>query len=405
MLEAIKHQIQTISKELEETLWEVAAFIHEHPEIGLEEFLAVERLTDLLETHGFTIERGIAGLETAFRASYELDGITRPTIAFIAEYDALPEIGHACGHNLIATISAGAGIVLSKLSKELQGRILVLGTPAEEGIGGKIPMVRRGTFDEIDAAMMVHPGDKDVKRRWNLAACMVDIEFRGKAAHAASEPHEGVNALDAMIHLFHTIGLLRQQVTADVRIHGIITHGGTAANVIPEYTRAQFIVRAAELSRMYAVLDQFNNCVKGAALVTGTQETIHINTERLYEPLLTNNVLMECYADNMRLLGVEVEEQSPFELGGSSDIGNVSQVVPAIHPTGSIVDGGQQLTCHSREFTIAAKTARAKLGMLRGIQALAMCGADLLGNPAVLEAVKHEFQQTSARRTSFPNTP
>ncbi len=398
MLNVIKQQIQDETQKIENAMWDVAVFIHEHPELGLKEFQAVEKLTELLETHGFTIERGIAGLETAFRASYLLRGKTSPTIAFLAEYDALPEIGHACGHNLIGTISVGAGIVLSKMDDTLQGRIVVLGTPAEESIGGKIPMVRQGIFDEIDAVMMVHPASKDVKRKWNLAALMVNIEFRGKPAHAASKPHEGVNALDAMIQLFNNVGLLRQQVTDDVRIHGIITHGGTAANIIPEYTRAKFVVRATELSRTYAVLEKFKNCVKGAALATGTTENIDVKADSVYEPLMTNNILMELYAENMRLLGVNVEEQSLSELGGSSDIGNVTQVVPAIHPSLKITKDGQEITGHSHEFAQAAKSEHAKLGMIRGIQALAMCGADLLGNPDTLKATKEEFRQNTAKK-------
>jgi len=401
MLEAIKQQIQNEAKRLEDEMWDVAVFIHEHPELGLEEFQAVKKLSGLLEAHGFTVERGITGLETAFRASYRLNRKASPTIAFLAEYDALPDIGHGCGHNLIGAMSVGAGIVLSKMKDGLQGRVVVLGTPAEEGLGGKITMVRQGVFDDIDAALMVHPGSRDIKRKWNLAALTVSVEFRGKASHAASNPYEGINALDAMLQLFNNIGLLRQQVTDDVRIHGIITHGGTATNIIPDYTRGRFVVRASELSRTYVVLEKFKTCVKGAALATGATENIEVETDSIYEPLMTNDVIMELYAENMRLLGVEVEEQSRLELGGSSDIGNVTQVVPAIHPTGSIVEKGQELVGHSREFAQASKSKRAKLGMIRGIQALAMCVADLLGNPDTLKAAKKEFRRNAAKNNEI----
>ena len=204
MLETIKSQLQKEVKKIEQEMWEAAVFIHEHPELGSEEFRAVEKLTGLLKAHGFTVERGIAGLETAFRATYILNGKTSPTIAYLAEYDALPEVGHACGHNLIGAMSAGAGIALSKIQDEfLQGRIVVLGTPDEEGGGGKISMVKQDVFGDIDAAMMVHPGSKDVKRKRNLAAFPVYVEFRGKPAHAASKPFQGINALDAMIQLFN----------------------------------------------------------------------------------------------------------------------------------------------------------------------------------------------------------
>jgi amidohydrolase len=398
MLGKIKQRIQKEAERLEREMWETALFIHEHPELGSEEFQAVEKLTGLLETHGFAVEREVAGLKTAFRATYALDGSTSPTIAYLAEYDALPEIGHACGHNLIAVMSAGAGILLSKLGDGLKGRIVVLGTPDEEGGGGKISMIKEGIFHGIDAAMMVHPGGSgNIKRKRNLAAFPAVVEFRGKPAHAASKPHEGVNALDAMISLFNNIAQLRQQLKEDVRIHGIITHGGAASNIIPEYTRGEFAVRASELNRTHEVLEKFQNCVKAAALATGATETIRIDFEKAYEPLMTNNVLMDCYGANIKLLGVEIEEQLPSEFGGSSDMGNVSQVVPAIHPTGGIAEPGHEIAGHSREFAEASKSAHAKTAMMLGMQALAMCGVDLLGNADTLRAVKEEFQQSTRK--------
>ncbi len=396
MLKLIKQQIQEEAQKIGQEMWETALFIHEHPELGTEEFQAAAKLTELLETHGFIVERGITGWKTAFRATYRIDAKNSPTVAYIAEYDALPEIGHACGHNLIAAMSLGAGIVLSKIQNALPGRIIVLGTPDEEGGGGKISMVKHGIFDDIDAAMMIHPGSKHLKRKRNLALFPVLVEFHGKPAHAASKPFKGINALDAMIQLFNSIGLLRQQLADDVRIHGIITHGGIAANIIPEYSRAKFLVRASELSRAYDVLEKFKNCVRGAASATGAKENIQVD-ETIYEALMTNNVLMDVYAENMKLLGVKVQEQPPSEFGGSSDIGNVSQVLPTIHPTTKITAPGQEIHAHSREFTLAARSEQAKTSMMLGIQALAMCGADLLGNPEILKAVKEEFQKNGAR--------
>lgn len=393
MLDAIKQEIQQEVCKIEDDLWNTAIFIHEHPELGTQEFQAVEKLTGLLAQHGFTIEREIAGMKTAFRATYSLNGAATPTIAYLAEYDALPEVGHACGHNLIGVMSVGAGIALSKIRNGLSGRIVVLGTPDEEGGGGKIAMVKQHVFDDIDAAMMIHPGSKNVKRKWNLAAFSVFVEFFGKPAHAAAKPFDGINALDAMIQLFVNVGLLRQQLTDDVRIHGIITHGGVAANIIPEYTRAKFVVRASELARTCQVVEKFKNCVRAAALATGATERIHLDEDRIYEPLLPNDTLIELYAQNMKRVGIDVEEQSPVELGGSSDIGNVSQVTPAIHPSLSIVSPGVDIPGHSREFAIAAKSEQAKIAMTKGIQALALCGSDLLGNIELLNAAKAEFQQ------------
>ncbi len=398
MLDAIKQEIQQEVGKIEDDLWNTAVFIHEHPETGLQEFQAVEKLTGLLEQHGFTVEREIAGMKTAFRATYSLRGGSTPTVAYLAEYDALPQVGHACGHNLIGVMSVGAGIALSKIRNGLSGRIVVLGTPDEEGGGGKIAMVKQHLFDDIDVAMMVHPGSKNVKRKWNLAAFSVFVEFFGKPAHAAAKPFEGINALDAMIQLFVNVGLLRQQLTDDVRIHGIITHGGVAANIIPEYTRAKFVVRASELARTYQVVEKFENCVRAAALATGAKERIHLDENSIYEPLLPNNTLIELYAHNMKCLGVNVEEQSPVELGGSSDIGNVSQVTPAIHPSLSIVSSEVDIPGHSHEFALAAKSELAKIAMIKGTQALAMCGSDLLGNLEILHAVQEEFRQRAIKK-------
>ncbi len=395
MLETITQQIQEEARKIEQEMWDIAIFLHEHPESGSEEFQAVAKLTGILEAYNFTIEKNIANLKTAFRATYTLHNTSSPAIAYIAEYDALPEIGHACGHNVIAAMSVGAGIVLSKI-EALQGQIMVIGTPDEERRGGKIPLVHHGIFDRVDAAMMVHPGNRHVKRKHNLAAFTIIVEFHGKPSHAAGVPFEGINALDAMIQLFNSVGLLRQQLTDDVRIHGIITHGGIASNIIPDYTRAEFLVRASELDRSYQVVEKFKNCVKGAALATGTKESIKVE-DTVYEPLMTNNVLMESYAGHMKTLGIEVEEQSPSNFGGSSDIGNVSQVVPAIHPSIQITEPGQEVPGHSQEFTLAAKSECARTAMLLGIQALAMCGADLLGKPETLNAVKQAFRKTSTK--------
>lgn len=395
--ETIKQDIQKEALHIEQDMWDAALFMHEHPELGRQEFLACDRLTSSLAEHGFQVEKGLAGLDTAFRAEYSFDGQDSPSIAYLAEYDALPEMGHACGHNLIGAMSVGAGIALSKIRDGLKGRIVVLGTPDEEGGGGKISLINHGAFQDIDAAMMIHPGARDIKRKWNLAAFSVLVEFRGKPAHAAATPADGINALDAMIQLFNSVGLLRQQLTSDVRIHGIITQGGTAANIIPDFTSAKFLIRASELNRTYDVLEKFKQCVRGAALATGATEQVTVDLENKYEPLMTSNLLMDLYAENMGLLGVQVEEQPFSELGGSSDIGNVSQVVPAIHPTGRIFPPGKEAPGHSHEFALAAKSDQARLAMLQGIQALAMCGVDLLGKPTILQAVKDEFQASTSK--------
>jgi amidohydrolase len=231
----------------------LARRIHAHPETAFNEHQAAAWLTETLARHGFVVERGIAGLETAFRA--EIRGVRPgPTVAILAEYDALPELGHACGHNLIACAAVGAGIGLAAVRDALPGTVLVLGTPAEEGGGGKVIMLQRGAFAGVDAAMMFHPAGYTVAERPSLASYRLTVRFAGKAAHAAAAPYEGVNALDALIQTFTAVGLLRQQLRDDARVHGIITYGGAAPNIIPDRAEAVFTCRAADAAYARDVL-------------------------------------------------------------------------------------------------------------------------------------------------------
>ncbi|MCG8641744.1 MAG: M20 family metallopeptidase [Desulfobacterales bacterium] len=394
MFSQIKQQITEQATKHEQTIWDSAVYIHENPELGLAEYKASTYLTDLLEEHGFVVERGAAGLETAFHATFALNADPSPCVAFIAEYDALPELGHACGHNLIGAAGVGAAIVLSKI-KALKGRIVVLGTPAEETVGGKIPFVKKGYLTDVDAAMMVHPSERHEVRGQSRSCIAVNVEFRGRPAHAAGRPHDGINALDAMIQLFTNIGLLRQQLHDDVRIHGFISHGGAASNIIPDYTRAEFLVRAMNSERTYDTLERFKNCVRAAALATGASETIIPDLAHVFEPLKTNSVIMERYIQNMKGLGVMVQPQDPLRVGGSTDMGNISQAVPGIHPRLGIAEPDQKLVGHSPEFTTAARSEQARVALSQGVTALALCGADLLSDPEILSAAKAEFEKTT----------
>ncbi len=394
MLTQTRQKILAEVKKQEQTIWDIAVYIHENPELGLAEHKASAYLTDLLESHGFTVERGAAGLDTAFHATCTLNSKPSPCVAFMAEYDALPELGHACGHNLIAAAGVGTAMVLTKIDS-LKGRIVVLGTPAEESFGGKIPFVKKGYLADVDAAMMVHPSELHEVRGQSRSCVGSIVEFQGRPAHVAGRPHDGINALDAMIQLFNNIGLLRQQLHDDVRIHGYITHGGVAANIIPEYTRAKFLVRASTNKRTFDTLEKFKNCVRAAALATGATETITLGQEHMYEPLKSNSVIMGRYIQNMEQMGVTVRPQDPLQFGGSTDMGNISQAVPAIHPRLGIAEPGQALPGHSHEFAAAAISERARVALAQGVTALAMCGAELLVNPELMAAAKAEFEEST----------
>jgi amidohydrolase len=268
-------------------------------------------------------------VETAFRGTIERG--SGPTLAIMCEYDALPGIGHACGHNVIATSGAGAGAALAAVRDRLPaGRILVVGTPAEEGGGGKVRLIRAGVFEGVDAAMMVHGWDRWISHQDLLGIVRVGFEFTGKAAHASADPWEGVNALDAVIQTFNNVSMLRQQVRPDTRIHGIVTNGGAAPNIIPEFAAATFYVRAPRLDEMWALHKRVIACAEGAARATGTTLKV-VENENAYEPMKRNQTLLDVYRANLAPLGA-VESPQLADRLGSSDVGNVSQVLPTIQP-------------------------------------------------------------------------
>ncbi|MCG8336747.1 MAG: M20 family metallopeptidase [Proteobacteria bacterium] len=390
MLDNIRKELISKSDQLESVFWESAMFLHDNPEISTQEFKACRHLSDVLGKYGFQVEKGVAGMETAFIGKKQLGESIRPTIAFMAEYDALPELGHACGHNLIGAAAIGAAITLASINS-LEGQVVVLGTPAEETVGGKIPFVKQGFFNSIDAALMAHPGEKTLIKEKNRACIFVEVEFKGRPSHAAGKPFKGLNALDAVVSLFTNVGLLRQQLPDDVRIHGIITHGGVATNVIPEYTRAEFLVRSTTIKDTLDTLEKFKNCIKASAMATGTTETIKVDMENMFEPIKSNSTLISLFKKHTKHLGGVVHEWNPEQIGGSSDIGNVSQVVPAIHPHFGIVAEEKSLISHTQEFAEAAKSDQARKALSNVIKSLAMCGADLMTDPEILNAVKSEF--------------
>jgi amidohydrolase len=385
-MSAVKDLIEQAVDRLADELDALSRQIHDHPELAYQEVKAAAWLGDFLAKHGFKVERGVAGVETAFRGTLETG--TGPTIAILCEYDALPGIGHACGHNVIATAGAGAGAALAAVRDQLPaGRIQVIGTPAEEGGGGKVRLIQGGVFKTVDVAMMIHGFDRWILHQDLLGIVRVGFEFRGKAAHASADPWEGVNALDAVIQTFNNVSMLRQQVRPDARIHGIVTQGGAAPNIIPEIAAATFYVRAPRLDHMWELHRRVVACAEGAATATGCSLRV-IDLEAPYEPLKRNDTLLGVFRANMTRVGAD-ESPAPDRLG-SSDIGNVSQVIPAIQPMVQIAPPGTPI--HSRAFEQAAVTPLARRGMCQAAKTMAMSTLDLLTDPSLVARARAEFE-------------
>jgi len=385
---AIEELKASVIKEVEahhDQLRDLSLKIHSTPELGFHEVKAVGWLTQYLEKNGFSIERGICGLPTAFAGSY---GQGKPAIAIVAEYDALPKLGHACGHNLIAGSTVGAGVASKPAIDRFGGSVLVIGTPAEELYGGKAIMVERGAFNNADMAMMVHPGVYDAVTTQALACIGLDVEFFGKAAHASAQPEAGINALDAMLLSFTAINSLRQHIKDKARIHGIITDGGEAANIVPAHSAGTFIVRAEDDAYLDELRERVLNCFVGAATATGARLEYRWGKVR-YAPLRNNLALARLFRQNMQSLGRKVLLSNPTKAFGSTDMGNVSQIVPSIHPDVAIAP--KEVIAHSPEFAAAAASEQGIKGMLDTAKALAMTIVDLVANPEIVARIKQEF--------------
>ena len=385
-LTALKDRVCLELDAMRDSLGTLSRQIYENPEIGFEERKALQWVSAFLRESGFSVEPGTAGIETAFRA--EVRGQKdRPNVALLAEYDALKGLGHACGHNLICSASVGAAAALHRAAPHLPGTLTVLGTPAEEGGGGKVIMVDRGVFNGIDAAMMFHPSRDNWWVRGALAAQPLSMKFRGRPAHAAAMPERGINALNALLLTFHAIDSLRQHVPPDVRIHGIITHGGDAPNIVPAYAEAEFLVRAARRKTLDEVMIKVKRCADAGAAATGA--TVEMEEGLAYAERNNNRVLAGLFGENMRRLGIDGDEPSASGGVGSSDIGNVSMVVPAIHPYLKIVDG--DVSGHTPEFREAAGSSRGFEAMLNAAKGLAMTVLDVMYRPDALERMRREF--------------
>jgi amidohydrolase len=377
-------EVDTLAKDL----FAVSEFLYQNPEIGYQEFKACEFLTRFMEERGFKAERGTGGVRTAFLARPAQRPQGRPCVAFLAEYDALPGVGHGCGHNLIAAASVGASLALSRHLDGLAGTLALVGTPAEEGGGGKILLAEAGVFSEMDAAMMCHPGRLNRPGEEMFGRVKFKVEFFGQAAHASVSPDRGFNALDAMVAAYNNISMLRQQIRPDARIHGIITHGGDAPNIIPQYTAGLFYVRAATRPYRDEVYQKVEKCMEAAAVATGTRYKIEIG-QPTFDPIKRNLPLETAARANIEALGISLDPDDGRR--GSSDIGNLSFYLPAIHPSTAIVD--PEVPGHSQIFAEATMSPRGKDGLLKAAKLLAMTGYDYLTSAELRGKVKEAFDQ------------
>ncbi|MCJ7791359.1 MAG: M20 family metallopeptidase [Dehalococcoidia bacterium] len=383
-IEKLKLKVKGSVESQRQQLIQLSLNIHDNPELGFKEEKASAWLTSYLEDSGFHVERGIAGLATAFRAIY---GQGSPRIALLAEYDALPKIGHGCGHNIIAASAVGAAVASKSIIDRLGGSVVVLGTPGEEIFGGKIDMVKAGTFKKIDVAMMVHPDVRNMVTIQALACSSLEVEFFGRPAHAAAQPYRGINALEAMILAFTSINSLRQHIREEARVHGIITDGGEAPNIVPVHSAAVFLIRAPDDDYLAELKDKVLNCFTGASVASGARLEYRWK-DRAYAPMKNNATLAQLFDQNLESLGRHVEVfDSRFGLG-STDMGNVSQVVPSIHPT--IAIASPEVLIHTPEFASTAASEAGHEGLMDAAKAMAMTVADIL-QPGMLDKIKQEF--------------
>jgi amidohydrolase len=367
-------------------LWDVALALHGDPETAFAEHRAADRLC--AELTGFDVERGTAGMPTAFVARHGVG--TGPTVALLLEYDALPGLGHACGHNLIAAAGLGAALAVRDALPEPPGTLLVVGTPAEEGGGGKIIEVAHGVFDDVDAALMFHPGAHD----WTWAPLTAQVEltvtYRGRAAHPTGNPTEGIDALAALIQLFTTIGAVRPRLPTGAHVQGIITHGGEATNIVPDLAEGRFGLRALTTTALDALVDQVTPAAHGIAVATAT--TVDVEQVRApYAHVRRNDVLAGRFDEHIARHGITMTPPDPDVFLGSSDIGNVSVALPAIHPFVAIMDSDG--SDHTPEFAAAAGSERARTVMLAAADALGRTAVDLLTQPDLVDAAWAEFHQ------------
>lgn len=376
------------------SLRDISLNIWDHPELAYNEHKAHQIITDYLQSKGFSVEKGFK-LPTAFRAAAESKNVTEdtPTIGVMCEYDALPEIGHACGHNLIAImgLAVACGIKDVLDSGDVKGKVVVLGCPAEEGGGGKIQLMKAGAYKDMDIAMMAHPSQFNLPKPVYVAMSPVTVTFEGKASHASSAPWDGINALDAAVLCYQSVACMRQQFKPTWRVHGIFTKGGVKPNIIPEQAELLFYCRAPSSKELKVLQKKMAGCFEGAAAASGCKVKYEFDTMS-YESLVSNERLSSLYVANGEAVGIEFEND-PLKLGkqgGSTDMGNVSRVLPSIHPKYSL---DTEASNHTTEFRDIAKTQKAHDLTLLHAKALAMAAIDVYKTPDLVALMKSDFEQ------------
>ena len=389
MIAQLKQKICSIIDDMAPSLLDLSHKIHQHPELAFEEKYACQLLTKASQNAGLEVQTNAFGLPTAFAASF---GQGEKEIAILSEYDALPGIGHACGHNIIAVAGLGAALALARLGGELGGRVRYLGTPAEEKGGGKELMARQNGFDQLDAAMMVHPASINMRSVPSLCVYEVEAIYHGKSAHAAAMPWRGINALDGLITAYQTIAMLRQHIRSDERVHGIINEGGLAPNIVPEKAAGQFYIRAAHAENLFALRDRVIACFEAGAGASGAQLEL-LWGDAVYLDVKHNEPLAKAYERNAIALGLDMypPEQAPPSYI-STDMGNVSYRVPSIHPLIAIAP--PHITIHNPEFAHYAAQVNGDKAALDGAKSLAMTALDFFSDSQLQNETQKYFKQT-----------
>lgn len=387
-----RQRVLEVVDALEPQLRSLGRYIFENPEIAYEEVKAAAKVAEVMEANGFNVTKGVANLPTALLAEWK--GSDGPTVAFLSEYDALPGLGHACGHNLICTMSVGAALACKAIG--LPARVLLFGTPAEESGGGKVQMTDAGLFDGLDAVMMIHPTNYSTCGRTSLAMRGFKLKFHGKPAHASGRPEQGINALEAAVQTYTAINGLRQHLPTEVRIHGIFSHGGDAPNIVPEYAELYYYVRAFTLPVLEDAYQRAINCAQGAALATGAR--LEVEQLSTYRERIESPQLGEAFVSNLHELGVPTIDPSSIKGVGSSDIGNISHVAPTIHAYLKIAD--DEVKGHTRAFCDAAGSEYAAQVMMVGVKALALTGVDVVLKPGMLAEMRAELQSRKEKATT-----
>lgn len=388
--DGIRKEITEEATAKKEELLALSHKLHANPEESLQEEQASTWLSEYLKENGFSVVRGIAGLKTSFTASY---GTGQPKIAFVAEYDALAGLGHACGHNIIATAAVGAALAAKKAVDAYGGSIVVMGTPDEEGGAGKAFMIDDGAFTDVSAAIMVHPADYNAAIIETLACQNIEVEFFGREAHAAAHPEQGINALEALLLSYASINSLRQHIPERARIHGIITDGGRAPNIVPGHSAGVFTVRSDNEEYFAELKEKVLHCFQGAAAATGARLQYQWDKYH-YAAMMSNQSLAKHFQFNMQSLGREMPLTNPLSTFFSTDMANVSLILPAIHAMVAITTPG--ISLHTPEFAQAAISSEADHTIIEAAKALALTAFDLLSNPENMEEVSREFNSAKA---------